>query len=78
MMKFHSDWKWIMEVVKAIEKLRFLVVIQSNFCQIQEIGAKANNFKPLIIASLYSNTKEEAVVQTINKFLIWYNNEQRT
>ena len=74
-LKFHSDWNWIMEVVEAIEKLRYLVVIHSNFCQIQEIGVKENNFKPYIITSLYGNDKKEAVVQAINQFLIWYNNE---
>jgi len=72
-MLFHSDWNWIMEVVEAIEKLKYLVVIQSNFCQIQEIGTKKNDFKPYIIASIYSNDKKEAVVQAINQFLIWYN-----
>jgi hypothetical protein len=72
-LEFHSDWNCIMEVVEAIEKLRYLVVIQSNFCQIQEIGTKENNFKPYIIASIYGNYKKEAVVQAINQFLIWYN-----
>ena len=72
-LKFHSDWNWIMEVIEAIGKLGYLVVIQSNFCQIQEIGTKENSFKPLIIASLYGKTKKEAVVQAINQFLIWYN-----
>ena len=76
MMKFHSDWNWIMEVVEAIEKLKYLVYIQSNFCLIQEIGSKENNFEPYIVASKYGNTKKEAVVQAINQFLIWYNNEQ--
>jgi hypothetical protein len=72
---FHSDWNWIMEVVEAIEKLRYLVVIQSNFCQIQEVGKKENSFSPRIIAYQEALTKKEAVVQAINQFLIWYNNE---
>jgi hypothetical protein len=74
-LKFHSDWNWIMEVVEAIEKLRYLVVIQSNFCQIQEVGTKENSFSPRIIAYQEALTKKEAVVQAINQFLIWYNNE---
>lgn len=75
-MDFTKDWNWIMEVVKAIEKLKYLVVIQSNFCQIQEIGTKENNFTPYIISSVYGVTKEEAVIYAINKFLIWYSNEK--
>lgn len=72
------DWNWIMEVVEAIEKLKYLVVIKSNFCQIQELGNRENNFNPKIISSLYSKSKQEAVIQAINQFLIWYNNENKT
>lgn len=67
-----NNWNFLMEVVEAIEKLKYLVVIQSNFCQIQEIGTKENNFKPLIIASLYGKDKKEAVVEAISQFLSWY------
>ena len=76
-LQFHSDWNWTHELVEAIERLKYLVAIQSNFCQIQEIGTKENKFEPLSIASLYSNSKKVAVVQAINQFLIWYNNEYK-
>ena len=63
-LKFHSDWNWIMEVVETIK---------------QEIGIKSvdecteeewyitTNFTRLPITS-----SKEAVVQTINQFLIWH------
>jgi len=74
---FYRDWHWIMELVEAIEKLKYLVVIKSNFCQIQELGNRENNFNPKIISSLYSKSKQKAVIQAINQFLIWYNNENK-
>jgi hypothetical protein len=76
-LKFSTDWNWIHNIIEAIEKLKYLVVVQSNFCQIQEIGTKENNFKPLIIASLYGNSKTESVVESINQFLIWYNEKNK-
>lgn len=65
-LKFHSDWNWIMEVVEAIEKLGYDVVIAKTSCSI-----KMN--KQLVKAALMLETKKEAVVEAINKFLIWYN-----
>jgi predicted HicB family RNase H-like nuclease len=64
-LKFHSDWKWIIEVVEAIEKLGYDVVIAKTSCSI-----KMN--KQLVKAALMLETKKEAVVEAINKFLIWY------
>lgn len=69
-LKFYSDWNWIMEVVEKIEKLDYWVCIQNTYAGI----GKRNDEQPVIGYS-YSSltiTKKEAVVSTINKFLIWY------
>lgn len=64
-MHFHSDWNWIMEVVEAIVK---------------KIGVKAVDecsenewYATIGVTRLGITSKKEAVVQAINKFLIWYN-----
>ena len=64
-LKFHSDWNWIMEVVEAIEKIYHIqgVEINGNCCLIKTYTFHKHR----------SETKKEAVVQAINKFLIWYN-----
>lgn len=66
---FNSDWNWIMKVVEAIEQLGYRVEIIGLSCIIYK------NSNP--ISSYYGikneSTKEEAVVQAINQFLIWYN-----
>lgn len=70
---FHSDWNWIMEVVEAIEKLpgikQFHIVDNSAYLNGGlNVGSFANE-----------SGKKEAVVQAINQFLIWYNeNNKRT
>lgn len=65
-LKFHSDWNWIMEVVEAIEKLGYnrRVDIDSSHVLIQY-----KEWYTLV----QKDSKKEAVVQAINQFLIWYN-----
>jgi hypothetical protein len=58
---FDSDWNWIMEVVDAIEKLGHTVDIWNNVCVIPHLKKSIGE------------SKKEAVVQAINQFLIWYN-----
>lgn len=70
-LKFHSDWDWIMEVVETIEKLgetstRYGTLVDITTTHIQ-IG------KIVIDLKLNPMIKKEAVVQAIDKFLIWYN-----
>jgi hypothetical protein len=71
---FDSDWNWIMEVVSAIERLknkdgyRFQVLIQDNICVIEESNKIFDSNQ-----REYAETKKEATVQAIYKFLIWYN-----
>lgn len=68
LMKYHSDWNWIMEVVEAIEKLdrgdehgKFRLIRYGS-------SVNWNNLPP----SINSKSPKEAVVQAINQFLIWY------
>lgn len=63
---FHSDWNWIMEVVEAIEKKAAWVSIKGCAVDISTI------------ANLNAPTKKEAVVQAINQFLIWYEQNKTT
>ena len=74
-MKFHSDWNWIMEVVEAIEKLDdFYVQIEENACYIYDISKFDNEqTNAFIKVDINTTSKKEAVVQAINQFLIWYN-----
>lgn len=65
---FHSDWNWIHEVIDAIEKLDFCTRILDNGMCIE---------CTLLIIERWGNTKKEGVIETINQFLIWYN-EQRS
>lgn len=63
-MQFHSDWNWIMEVVEDIEKIFHIqgVEINGKWCCI-----KTNTFH-----EYRGVNKKEAVVEAINQFLIWY------
>lgn len=64
-LKFHSDWNWIMEVVEAIEKKAW-VSIQGCAVDISTI------------VNLNAPTKKEAVVEAINQFLIWCEQNKTT
>lgn len=72
-LKFHSDWNWIMDVVEAIEnKLNdsFNVdIVNKNQCEIVRNGEEficGAGFDTI------NHRKKEAVVEAINQFLIWY------
>ena len=78
-LKFHSDWNWIMEVVEAIEKLKFRFEIALNEVNLYCISEE-KRFSYAINYHDCENygeemhlTKKGAVVQAINQFLIWYN-----
>ena len=89
-LKFHSDWNWIMEVVEAIEKLKTetstfefhtqpkSVLIKEERNYSFEKGDGGRTSQPLKLNGsvwITGKTKKEAVVEAINQFLIWYNNE---
>jgi hypothetical protein len=69
MLKFHSDWNWIMEVIEAIEKKGYELFINGLYCRITDSG-----MSELEIESSKVSNKKEAVVQAINQFLIWNEN----
>lgn len=77
-MKFDSDWNWIMEVIEAIEKLKYNVTIHFH-PKLRIQSCSIYNEEGKLVSMRESNhiSKKEAVVQAINQFLIWYN-EQRT
>jgi len=67
MLEFHSDWNSIMEVVEAIEKLGFNFNIFHEDCLI-----KKDRKYVIVTNATKIKSKKEAVVQAINQFLIWY------
>ena len=69
-MQYHSDWNWIMEVVETIEKLGLTTSLTNNYFHIMKVE---NNVGTTVGSSkINSATKKEAVVQAIDQFLIWY------
>ncbi len=89
-LKFHSDWNLIMEVEEAIENLDFVFKTTSSKTiskkwMLHKVVITKNDVDSLFynkhIVDYSSNhsdneSKKEAVVQAIHKFLIWYNNEK--
>lgn len=74
-MKFHSDWNWIMEVVEAIEKLGYWVCIQNTY-----IGFGNKNDENAFLNYSFSSfrtTKREAVIQAIDQFIDWHNEQKK-
>jgi hypothetical protein len=84
-LQFHSDWNWIMEVVEAIENLGFATKIDHDYCISNygcdrcEIDIRDNALmlsdedemdEPIVFK--LTTSKKEATVQAIDKFLIWY------
>lgn len=66
-MKFHSDWNWIMVVVRTIvKKTRFKTIDE---CSEEEWYATIG------VTRLPITSKKEAAVQAIDNFLIWYNEQ---
>lgn len=80
-LKYHSDWNWIMEVVEAIESTPVLnskyasdynVVFDSFGLYIESTG-----YHSATIVQVDNPSKKEAVIQGINKFLLWYNENKK-
>jgi hypothetical protein len=71
--RFHSDWNWIMEVVEAIQKI--IIKNDDEFCIefYEGLPDKPKTFVSITenIQSENNNPKE-AVVEAINQFLIWH------
>ena len=67
-MDFSRDWNWIMEVVEAIEKIDYKFQLGWNITALISLVSKT----PAKIALIETENRKEAVVQAINQFLIWY------
>lgn len=78
-LKFHSDWNWIHEVLKKITTIQYhweLINFHGTFeekncmkCEIFSLRPYESNNE----FSYKSSDEKEAVIQAINQFLIWYN-----
>ena len=79
--EFHSDWNWIMEIVEAICKLGFRKYSYSHEehsrCVFTDLSIIFQNHSfgggNIVSDSGKIVSEKEAVVQAINQFLIWYN-----
>lgn len=77
-MSFHSDWNWIHKIIDNIEKLeldkfglgRFITTCSNRVGHYFEIRER-NSYDDKIEDG-FGESKKEAVVQAINQFLIWY------
>jgi len=75
--EFHSDWNWIHEVKNKICQMKEVDEFNTQYDSV----AKGYNCT-ILPAYKYTfngfyteiiNTEQEAVIQAINQFLIWYN-----
>lgn len=69
---FHSDWNWIHEVIEKINNSK----ITAPMNDIQDSIIPYLNVKRPICRGLLDNDKK-TVIQAINKFLIWYNEQNK-
>jgi hypothetical protein len=63
MLQFHSDWNWIHEITTAINKTQ----------NPKQSGDTTHSTLKREVQALLGKSAKEAVVQAINQFLIWYN-----
>ena len=93
-LRFHLDWNWIMEVVEAIEKLKFnsdtctnsspFFTIGKHWCYIHIYNDTENGvpesgkyyYWSSGQHSIMGETKKEALIKTIDQFLIWYEKQK--
>lgn len=75
---FDSDWNWIHDVVDAIRKSGYLFEISGNsercFANIIPVNTNVAIVKVGFSESILD--QKEAVVEAINQFLIWYENNK--
>ena len=69
-MKFHSDWNWIMEVKNHIIGLGYCWFQFPDTIQINENSTMSS--KSICKVRFHKLQEKEAVVEAINQFLIWY------
>lgn len=69
LMVYHSDWNWLMEVVKKIESLNVVVEIRENVCYIETT--------PQNYTSELGPTKIQATYKACVEFIKWYNKQNK-
>ena len=80
-LKFHSDWNWMMEVIKKIESIK-----RTDGAGVSRYTFRWRNYISLFICFVEDstttqdvieqdseNSKEEATIQAIDQFIDWYN-----
>lgn len=78
-LKFHSDWNWIHEVLKKITTIQYhweLINFHGTFEEKNCMKCEIFSLRPYESNngfSYKSSDEKEAVIQAINQFLIWYN-----
>lgn len=86
-LKFHLDWNWIHEVKKKIQELpRVFFHVRTGGLLFKHITvveiykyaeSKETEDFEYLKKDFYECEEKEAVVQAINQFLIWYNDNSK-
>ena len=69
-MQFHTDWNWLMKVIRKIEELGNDVLITTNYIQIS--FDEGEQF--IVIDDL--NIKIDSVYNAVVEFIKWYNEKK--
>ncbi len=82
LLKFDSDWNWIMEVIEKINDREngISVSIHPNSCLITNYGTRGKwnlNTSANLVRVIDAKNSKEAVVQAIWEFLNWYNQQEK-
>jgi hypothetical protein len=83
---YFDNWNWIMQVINKIETIHddfhgyFGVHINSNSCTIQgtKLRTEIGNVHPAYSVETIAETKLEATIISIDKFLDWHQTIQTT
>ena len=80
MLRFHSDWRWLMDAVEFIEKFKIEISIIKNECSIIDTEKAELEENPFMIEPISkcfdAETKKEAVFIAVSDFAKLYNNKQ--
>ena len=75
-LKYDKSWDWIMSMVDKVEELGFSVTIKNDSCLIERTfnrqAKQGQSFSAL------SESKILAVVETITKFIKWFNQQSKS
>lgn len=80
-MEFYSDWNWLMTIIDSIQiKCKVFININGNStCEIKcAYPSGSIQHRKDLKFDCYADTKKESVIETLNQFLIWYNETTTT